>query len=226
MQWGFHDLPADVLHGQPYCVHTLWPFCCVLGMGSCYLDYLLTPLAPPHDMGLNPQLVCLMTMYCLHTLCCCRHVGKPRPYYLGLLLLSCCIVSYTTCRHAGSQAMSCYRWLEAAQEVVDLIATRDGVLGSGGSIAPLSCGFMHSAMQLGLLQEQLFNVVQPALEQRCKAMCAALHEHLPQARFHEPDGGYFVWLQLPEQVCVWRMWARGFCCLIHHSSRTTGVKGP
>jgi len=41
-----------------------------------------------------------------------------------------------------------------------------------------------------------------ALRERAALLAAALREHLPQARFTEPDGGYFLWVELPEQVRV------------------------
>ena len=36
------------------------------------------------------------------------------------------------------------------------------------------------------------------LKARRDAMLAALERHLPQARWSHPDGGYFVWLELPD----------------------------
>ncbi|MGO9972884.1 MAG: PLP-dependent aminotransferase family protein [Solirubrobacteraceae bacterium] len=36
-----------------------------------------------------------------------------------------------------------------------------------------------------------------ALEARARAVCAALERDLPDARFHVPEGGYFMWLELP-----------------------------
>jgi DNA-binding transcriptional MocR family regulator len=41
-----------------------------------------------------------------------------------------------------------------------------------------------------------------ALARRAEVMCAALDEHLPDARYVRPEGGYFLWLELPEGVEV------------------------
>jgi hypothetical protein len=110
------------------------------------------------------------------------------------------------------------------------------------SIAMLCCvpllaaGVVHSAIQLGLLDQHLdqvccgqhalttrfplnlenmcnlplallkpvacmlLQVVLPSLSQRCKALCAAVRTYLPQAHFIEPQGGYFVWVQLPVEA--------------------------
>jgi 2-aminoadipate transaminase len=40
--------------------------------------------------------------------------------------------------------------------------------------------------------------VKAALEERAQALSAALRRELPEARFVEPEGGYFLWVELPE----------------------------
>lgn len=40
--------------------------------------------------------------------------------------------------------------------------------------------------------------VKAALAERAGALCAALRSELPEARFVEPEGGYFLWVELPE----------------------------
>ncbi len=44
--------------------------------------------------------------------------------------------------------------------------------------------------------------VSAALGQRAERLAAALREHIPGVRFTEPDGGYFLWIELPEDVEV------------------------
>src|SRR3954447_3196425 len=46
------------------------------------------------------------------------------------------------------------------------------------------------------------DTVKTALRERRDAVVAALEEHLPEARFAPPSGGYFMWVELPEQVDV------------------------
>jgi DNA-binding transcriptional MocR family regulator len=41
-----------------------------------------------------------------------------------------------------------------------------------------------------------------ALGERAGLLAAALRQHIPDARFTEPDGGYFLWVELPEDVDV------------------------
>jgi DNA-binding transcriptional MocR family regulator len=44
--------------------------------------------------------------------------------------------------------------------------------------------------------------VKAALGERASALCEALARELPEARFVTPEGGYFLWVQLPREVDV------------------------
>lgn len=44
--------------------------------------------------------------------------------------------------------------------------------------------------------------VNAALAERVRVLCAALAEQLPEARFTAPEGGYFMWVELPDGVDV------------------------
>jgi len=44
--------------------------------------------------------------------------------------------------------------------------------------------------------------VREALRERADALAAALERELPDARFVAPDGGYFLWVDLPEAIDV------------------------
>ncbi|RSM41521.1 aminotransferase class I/II [Actinoplanes sp. ATCC 53533] len=44
--------------------------------------------------------------------------------------------------------------------------------------------------------------VSTALAERARVLAASLREHIPGATFTEPDGGYFLWVDLPESVDV------------------------
>jgi len=46
-----------------------------------------------------------------------------------------------------------------------------------------------------------------ALGERATALAEALRRHIPQARFVEPDGGYFLWVELPDDVDAGRLTA-------------------
>ena len=48
--------------------------------------------------------------------------------------------------------------------------------------------------------ERSIERVRAALEERVDTLAAALREQIPQASFVVPDGGYFLWLKLPDGV--------------------------
>ena len=53
--------------------------------------------------------------------------------------------------------------------------------------------------------ERSIETVKSALRERARTLCDALREHLPQARFIEPQGGYFLWVDLPRGTDVSRL---------------------
>jgi DNA-binding transcriptional MocR family regulator len=89
--------------------------------------------------------------------------------------------------------------MEAAPNLLQQLC-KDGVLNSGGSIAPLASGIAHSCLELGLLQQHLHKVIRPSLAEGCAAVCDALRKEMPGCSFQQPAGGYFVLVELPQEV--------------------------
>ncbi len=50
--------------------------------------------------------------------------------------------------------------------------------------------------------EHSIETVKEALRERAKTLCDALSEQLPDARFVRPQGGYFLWIELPRGTNV------------------------
>jgi DNA-binding transcriptional MocR family regulator len=50
--------------------------------------------------------------------------------------------------------------------------------------------------------ERSVQTVSAALAERARVLAASLREHIPGATFTEPDGGYFLWVDLPGDVDV------------------------
>jgi len=50
--------------------------------------------------------------------------------------------------------------------------------------------------------DSAIETVKAALRERRDALVAALERELPEARFHPPEGGYFMWVELPEGTDV------------------------
>jgi len=88
-------------------------------------------------------------------------------------------------------------WLQAASEVIARIV-KCGLLDSGGGLNPFTSGVTRSAMELGLMDENLA-LLKDTYSRRMQAMCAVLRSKLPASvQFTEPSGGFFIWLSLPE----------------------------
>jgi DNA-binding transcriptional MocR family regulator len=67
-------------------------------------------------------------------------------------------------------------------------------------IAPsmLSQSTLHAYAEAGCFEPGVQRATE-ALQQRCGAMAESLREHFPDGtRFVEPEGGYFIWVDLPE----------------------------
>src|SRR4051795_8072049 len=55
--------------------------------------------------------------------------------------------------------------------------------------------------------ERSIETVKQALRMRRDTLAAALERELPEARFTPPEGGYFMWVELPEGTDVDALWA-------------------
>jgi DNA-binding transcriptional MocR family regulator len=60
----------------------------------------------------------------------------------------------------------------------------------------VSQAIVHQFCVSGALDRSI-ETVREALRERAHTLCQALAEHLPDARFVAPQGGYFLWLDLP-----------------------------
>jgi DNA-binding transcriptional MocR family regulator len=90
-------------------------------------------------------------------------------------------------------------WIQAGDEFLRRLAG-SGLLLSGGGLNPFTASVVQSALELSLQDKHLTHL-KKIYRQRSAALVAALHEHLPASvSFVEPEGGFFVWLQFPEDV--------------------------
>jgi DNA-binding transcriptional MocR family regulator len=88
-------------------------------------------------------------------------------------------------------------WLILPNELAARVSER----ASSTYISPSLLGqaTVHEFIGRGALEPHLTRV-REALRERRDAMVAALAEHLPEASWSRPEGGYFVWLRLPEPL--------------------------
>ena len=57
-------------------------------------------------------------------------------------------------------------------------------------------GIVNRFCRSGRLDASI-QMIREALRVRCETLCRALAEHLPDARFVAPQGGYFLWVDMP-----------------------------
>ena len=70
----------------------------------------------------------------------------------------------------------------------------------------VSQAIVHQFCRSGALERSI-ETVKSALRERAQTLCAALERELPDARFVAPEGGYFLWLTLPEGTDVSALFA-------------------
>ena len=82
-----------------------------------------------------------------------------------------------------------------------------GLLDSGGGLNPFTSGVMRSAIELGLLEKQLTKL-KAVYKKRKFALANALADLLPgTVRFAEPEGGFFIWLEIADAIDTGKMLA-------------------
>jgi 2-aminoadipate transaminase len=67
---------------------------------------------------------------------------------------------------------------------------------------------VHQFAVSGALEKSI-ETVKSALRERATTLCRAVRRELPEARFVEPQGGYFLWLELPRGTDVDAMFTAG-----------------
>jgi DNA-binding transcriptional MocR family regulator len=76
-------------------------------------------------------------------------------------------------------------------------------LATGTYISPsmVAQGIVYEFCVSGALERSV-ETVKEALRERARTLCEALRTQLPEARFVEPQGGYFLWVDLPDGTDV------------------------
>src|SRR5690606_4636312 len=71
-----------------------------------------------------------------------------------------------------------------------------GVLDRDGRMNPFTSSIVSSLIENGALDKNISNLAN-ILGRRIQVMDASLREHLPQAQYVTPHGGYFFWVRIP-----------------------------
>jgi len=81
-------------------------------------------------------------------------------------------------------------------------------LATGTYISPnmVAQGIVNRFVRSGALEASI-ETVKAALSERAETLALALERELPQARFVRPQGGYFLWVELPDGTDVAALFA-------------------
>jgi 2-aminoadipate transaminase len=85
-------------------------------------------------------------------------------------------------------------WAHAAPAVIERLA-QHGAVRSGGGLNPVVAHLVHPMLDDGSLLAHVAEL-REVYGARSRALCEALRQHLPAARFDAPQGGYFCWVEL------------------------------
>lgn len=87
-------------------------------------------------------------------------------------------------------------WMQAAPKVIRRCTAR-GVFESGGGVGQFTAHLVAAFIEQGLLEQQI-NLLRKNYRRRRDILIDALQNHLPAGcRFLKPQGGFFVWIDLP-----------------------------
>jgi DNA-binding transcriptional MocR family regulator len=99
-------------------------------------------------------------------------------------------------------------WVEGPPTRMETLA-QCGVLRGGGGVSPFTVAMIERAIDRGLQADYLAEV-RDIYRDRARGFGAALRRWLPaEARFEDPRGGFFVWLELPEGLDSSRLLEEG-----------------
>lgn len=100
-------------------------------------------------------------------------------------------------------------WLQTSKRLM-ATALESGWVNSGGSVNHLTSHIVRHAIDLGL-QESFIEHLRSSYRDRVLAMEEGLQEYLaPYARWTRPDGGYFFWLEMNENIDATELRSRAF----------------
>lgn len=90
-------------------------------------------------------------------------------------------------------------WIHARHDLLEQVAA-NGMVASGGGFSPLGSGLIRSMLELNLLPPYI-QTLRETFHGRAHALADALDELRPLGlQFQRPQGGYFIWITLPDQM--------------------------
>ena len=89
-------------------------------------------------------------------------------------------------------------WMQAhPQKIAQFVSC--GLLDSGGGLNPFTSAIVRGVIESGDLKKNIDKLVL-IYQARAKVMDSALKQYLPDVKYRLPQGGYFFWVNLPDQM--------------------------
>lgn len=89
-------------------------------------------------------------------------------------------------------------WIQAHENVINRLVT-SGLLDSGGGLNPFTSAIIREVIESGNLEKNVDRLIE-IYRPRVALMDSLLRQHLPEATYSVPRGGYFFWIRLPEEI--------------------------
>jgi len=89
-------------------------------------------------------------------------------------------------------------WIQAHAKIIKRLAT-SGLLDSGGGMNPFTSAIVRGLIESGDLEKNVQHLIE-TYRSRLQTMDSMLRQHINNLTYTAPQGGYFFWLRLPEQV--------------------------
>ena len=132
------------------------------------------------------------------------HFGKERPWPIkafdragNVMLCSSFSKSLSPALRLGFVAAGRYRSQVALHKTV-----------SSGGTNPITQNVLAEYLESGAYERHL-RTLRRAYQQQVAALAAAVSRHFPAAtRLTEPQGGFVLWVELPEELDAWRLYER------------------
>jgi len=89
-------------------------------------------------------------------------------------------------------------WLQAHPKKINRLVTC-GLLDSGGGLNPFTSAIVQNLVESGNLEKHINRLIE-VYRLRLSFMDSSLRKHLPEITYSVPQGGYFFWVKLPEDM--------------------------
>lgn len=89
-------------------------------------------------------------------------------------------------------------WIQAQPDIISRLVT-SGLLDSGGGLNPFTSAIIREVIESGDLEKNVNRLIE-IYRPRVALMDSLLRKHFPEAVYSVPNGGYFFWVRLPEEV--------------------------